>query len=67
MPDTFILLITYRSVKDSSGTLFSLRDNHTSSIFELKITTNITLVYYYENKLEELNFFHKIFQPNDGL
>lgn len=67
LPDTFILLIIYRSVKNSSGTLFSLLDNNSSSIFEIKITKNITVIYRYEKKLEQLNFYHKTFIPNDGL
>jgi hypothetical protein len=65
--DTFTLLITYRSVKDSSGTLLSLIDNHTLSIFEIKINTNITIIYRYKENIEQLVFHHKTFVPNDGL
>jgi hypothetical protein len=67
LPKTFILLITYRSVRNSSGTLFSLLDHQRSSIIEIKINTNITVIYRYEDKIEQLIFHNKIFLPNDGL
>ncbi|CAF0883141.1 unnamed protein product [Rotaria sordida] len=65
--NTFILLATYRSVRDASGTLFSLLDNNRTSIFEVKINTNITVTYHYDKKIEQLIFHHTRFVANDGL
>ncbi|CAF5123291.1 unnamed protein product, partial [Rotaria sp. Silwood1] len=65
--NTFILLATYRSVRESSGTLFSLLDKNRLVIFEIIINTNITLTYRCDKKVEQLIFHHKRFVANDGL
>ena len=67
LPNTFVLLTTYRAVQNSSGTLFSLLDNDRVSIFEMKINRNITVTYRCENKSEELEFHPTNLIANDGL
>jgi hypothetical protein len=67
LPNTFILLVTYRSALNSSGTLFSLLETDRLSIFEMKIHANITVTYRYENKTEELHFHRTNFIANDGV
>ncbi|CAF3475990.1 unnamed protein product [Rotaria socialis] len=67
LPMTFILLATYRCVRDSSGTLFSLLDNNLLPIFEVKINIDITLLYRYGEKIEQIIFHHEKLTANDGL
>lgn len=65
--ETVILLGKYRSVKNSSGILFSLLNDKLSTMFGIKISENITLTYRYKNQLEQIIFHHKRFIANDGL
>ena len=67
LPTRFVLLVTYRAVRHSSGTLFSLFDNDRSPILEMAIQTNITVKYRAGDRTDELLFHRRNFTANDGL